>query len=383
MNILIVALDFKPEGGGTAEYTHQIARHLSLAGDNVMVLSKRMDKDKEFDSTCPYKVYRHNFVSLLTNNRVRGYIDSYPVIRRIAREHHVDIIISNTLQSRANMCQFVSRLLGIRYCILTYGLEINLKVGLLERIRRTAAMRGADKVFCVSSFTQSLVMKYGVTRNRTSVISGGISIEDFKISGDKSQSPITLKFGLEHKKVIFTMARLVERKGIDMVIRALPKILQRVPEVVYLIAGDGPYQGELKRLVQEYGVEVHVIFAGRVDKSELQDFYDACDLFIMPNRELKNGDVEGFGIVFAEANACGKPVIAGRSGGAVDAVRDNQTGLLVDPLDIDEIADAVIHLLKNPEIAKQMGENGRKRVEKELTWNKLVSKMQGELKRLV
>src|SRR5262249_14775190 len=131
--------------------------------------------------------------------------------------------------------------------------------------------------------------------------------------------------------VILTVGSLVERKGQDMIIRALPLIANAVPGVSYLIVGDGPYKANLKTLVTSMGLQDRVVFTGRVSDEELPEFYALSDVFAMPSRAcLDSNDVEGFGMVFLEAGATGKPVVAGRSGGIEDAVVDGVTGLLVD-----------------------------------------------------
>jgi phosphatidylinositol alpha-1,6-mannosyltransferase len=126
----------------------------------------------------------------------------------------------------------------------------------------------------------------------------------------------------------------------------------------------------------------NVVFTGYVSEDEKAFYYNAADVFVMPNRELENGDVEGFGIVFLEANIYGKPVIGGRSGGAVDAIVDGKTGLLVNPIDIEEIASAIIRFLSNEGYAKQLGFQGRKRVERDFNCEVIVSRMRIELEKL-
>ncbi len=119
-----------------------------------------------------------------------------------------------------------------------------------------------------------------------------------------------------------------------------------------------------------------MIFAGEVKEEEIPLYYMACDLFIMPSYEIKEkGDVEGFGIAYLEANACGKPVIGGRSGGVTDAVIDGETGLLIDPLNINQIAEALIKLLTNSGLARKLGEEGRRRIKKELNWRKIAQEI--------
>ncbi|MCK7579231.1 MAG: glycosyltransferase, partial [Chromatiales bacterium] len=128
-------------------------------------------------------------------------------------------------------------------------------------------------------------------------------------------------------------------------IRALPRVLEVAPNTHYLIVGEGHYRPVLERLVDDIGVRAHVTFAGKVREEELAAYYQLCDVFVMPNREMPDGDTEGFGLVFLEANACGKPVIGGRAGGAVEAVRDGENGLLVDGWSVAEVASALSRLL--------------------------------------
>lgn len=382
MNILIIGSDFKPFSGGVAEYTHQLALHLHRAGDNIMVLSKNMKNDKVFDSACPYVVYRRSF-EFLSKGKIQKYREGHKWLKKFIKKHFpIDIIISNCHGISSIVASTVSESLNIPFSIFTHGSEINRKE-IKERLKIKFVLRSADKVFCNSSFTQRLVMKFGVPRYRTAVVPGGISLDEFNASRSKSDSASDVDLRLEGKRVIFTCGRLVERKGHDMVIKALPKILQKVSTVVYLIAGEGPYEARLKKLVHEYKLKDHVIFTDWVSDYKRQELYNICEVFAMPCRELKNGCVEGFGLVFLEANAFCKPVVAGRSGGAVDAVEHNKTGLLVNPLDVNEIADAIIYLLIHPEIAAQMGKNGRQRIEDKLTWNVVSVKMRRELASLI
>lgn len=385
LNILIVALDFKPLVGGIAEYTHQIARHLQIAGDGVMVLSKKMDGDEEFDSICPYKVKRCDYDDTKKSSRIRRY----QAIKNAAREQSADLIISNRLESEANICWLVSKLLNIPYSIFTYGLEVNRRIDsgrdlkrILKRLKRSLELRGANRVFCISSFTRGVVENLGVSPNKITILHPGISISDLNSSVGRSNSALTEQLKLDNKKVVLTLGRLVERKGIDKTIQAIEIVRKRIPSVVYIIAGDGPYRGALEKAAKKLSLQDNVVFAGYVPEEEKSSYYSAADVFVVPNRELESGDVEGFGIVFLEANAYGKPVIGGKSGGAVDAIVNGETGLLVDPTDVDEIASAIIHLLINEDYAKRLGEQGRKRVEKDFNWRTIVSRMRTDLKDL-
>ena len=165
---------------------------------------------------------------------------------------------------------------------------------------------------------------------------------------------------------MLTVARLVRRKGFDTVIRALPHILERVPNAHYVMVGGGPDEGYFRSLVRELGVGDQVTFAGRVDDVLLPAFYHACDTYIMPTRPSEDGsEVEGFGIVYLEAAAAGKPAIGGRAGGVADAIIHGETGLLVDPLNVEQVAEAAIRLALDRSLAEKMGRAALARVQRE------------------
>jgi phosphatidylinositol alpha-1,6-mannosyltransferase len=164
------------------------------------------------------------------------------------------------------------------------------------------------------------------------------------------------------------------------VIKALPVILRSIPDVTYLIVGDGPYRTNLERLAESLGLRGSVIFAGHVEAEILPECLAICDVFVMTSRAHPDRcDVEGFGLVYLEANACGKPVIGGRSGGVIDAVKHESTGLLVDPLDANDVAHAVIRLLKDRDYARRLGEQGMRRVHGEFTWHHVAERVRAAL----
>ena len=176
--------------------------------------------------------------------------------------------------------------------------------------------------------------------------------------------------------VLLTVGRLVARKGIDTVLYALPPLLSSYPDLRYHIVGDGPDRARLQALAQALRITPSVIFSGEVDHVQLLTAYQQAHIFVMPVREEEKGtSVEGFGIVYLEASACGLPVIAGRSGGASEAVRHEHTGYLVAPNAPEAVARVVLNLLENPERRQQMGQNGRRWVEKEMNWDRAARRL--------
>ena len=160
----------------------------------------------------------------------------------------------------------------------------------------------------------------------------------------------------EGKRVLLTVGRVVPRKGMDTIIRALPSLIETFPDLHYLLVGRGEYRATLEALAAELGVSDHVTFVGSVADGELVEHYRLCDLFVMPNRELPNHDTEGFGLVFLEANACGKPVIGGRAGGVVEAVRDGENGLLVNGDDVADVSRAIASVLGDEALADRLSD---------------------------
>ncbi len=170
---------------------------------------------------------------------------------------------------------------------------------------------------------------------------------------------------------LLTVCRLVPRKGVDTVIRALPKVLAKFSDLEYIVAGKGPDLIRLSALAKDLQVENSVQFLGFIPDNDLPALYRSCDIFVMPSRmEEAAASIEGFGIVYLEASASGLPVVAGRSGGAVEAVRDGETGLLVSPTDPDVLSEIILELLGNIELRKKMGIAGRRWVETEMNWDR-------------
>jgi phosphatidylinositol alpha-1,6-mannosyltransferase len=188
-------------------------------------------------------------------------------------------------------------------------------------------------------------------------IAPGIDVDHFSPQDSKQ---LRSELNLEKKKVIVSVGRLVHRKGQDHLIQSMPEILKQVPDAHLLMVGQGPYLQHLAKLVAMNKLEDHVSFIGRIQYAELPKFICAGDVFAMPSRSRLAGlEVEGLGIVYLEASACGLPVVAGSSGGAPDAVVDGVTGVVVDGTDNHQIAQGLIALLNDPEKSKEMGAAGR------------------------
>jgi len=169
----------------------------------------------------------------------------------------------------------------------------------------------------------------------------------------------------------------MERKGQDTLLKALPRVLEEIPNAALIVVGSGPFESTLRKLVGKLNLETNVHFTGKVPFTELANWYSAGDIFAMPCRTRNGGwDVEGLGIVFLEASATGLAVLAGDSGGAPDAVIEGKTGVVVDGTDVAAVSDALTRLLANPQAAAAMGEAGRRWVESSWTWERSFNRLE-------
>ena len=222
------------------------------------------------------------------------------------------------------------------------------------------ALRGADLVHTNSRFTEKVLLDRGVRQDRIRVMNPGIDLE-------KAQGPARIDAVIEArlagKRVLLTVGRLQARKGQDMVLQALPELLEDYPDLHYVMAGgaDPRAQQKYQDLVDGLGVGDSATILPNLNNASIAWLYDRCEVFVMANRTMPNGDTEGYGIVFIEAGAHGKPVIGGRAGGAVEAVDDGSTGILVDGYHVEDIRRAVRLLLDDRELAGRMGEAGRRK----------------------
>jgi phosphatidylinositol alpha-1,6-mannosyltransferase len=233
---------------------------------------------------------------------------------------------------------------------------------------------GADVVTYLGDYFRARLDPVVGKVTRLERLAPGVDVDTFR--PDVDGAAVRARYGLAGRPVVVCVSRLVPRKGQDTLVRALPAIRRRVPGAALLVVGSGPYETRLRRLAADVGVTDAVTLTGAVPGEDLPAHFAAGDVFAMPCRTRRGGlDVEGLGIVYLEASATGLPVVAGRSGGAPDAVLDGVTGSVVDGRDVADVADRVADLLADPAAAAAMGGAGRAWVEREWRWDVIAGRL--------
>lgn len=258
------------------------------------------------------------------------------------------------------------RLFGIPFVTLAHGEELTLVQQPRSplRFRRRllgVTLRSASAVICNTENTRLLAARlYGVPEHKLRVIHPAIDTSQHRFASLEEASALRERL-VGPNRLVLMVGRLAQvHKGFDTAIQALPEILRAVPDVSLVIAGPGD-PAALSALAHSHGVGDHVVFAGELPRPELSLLFSACDLFLLPGREVQ-GTAEGFGVVFLEAALAGKAAVGGRSGGVLEAVLDGETGLLVDGQVPGDVAAAVVRLLRDPALATRLGSRGRERV---------------------
>ncbi len=372
MRLLLITQDFPPEVGGVQTYAYELARRLADRCEEVAVIAPALPGDDAVDARLPCEVVR-----VLASPNNFGFKVG-PLILRMARKRGFDVAF-HTQWSTAPASVLVRPFGGPRLnFVAAHGRELLLEPIAHRRVlhalynrSRVFVMRRADGFFPVSHYTKGLLQEHGVPPERITVIHNGTDPDFFH---PMDAQDLRDELGLDHQKVVLTISRLVRRKGIDTVLRALPQVAHQIPGVRYLIGGSGPDRDRLEALSRELHLSDRVQFLGTIPNEDLHRYYNACDVFVMPSCEDRP-HVEGFGIAFLEANACGKPVIGAWSGGIPDAVRHGETGLLVEPDDEAELAAAMLRLLRDAPLAARLGRNGRQRVRDEASWDHVADQL--------
>jgi len=355
--LLVITPDFPPARGGIQVLSHRLAA--GIAGFETRVVAADSPGAAEFDAAGELPVRRVHTSPRLGKGRnlaLNGAaLDE-------ARRFRPQVTLSVHIVA-SPAAALISRATGAPTVQYFHAKEIGAKPGLAA-----FAARQARAAIAVSAYTSDLVAATGARPADTRLIPPGVDLPTVT-------APLP-----EPRPTLLTIARLEDRyKGHDVIIRALPLIRAAVPDVQWVVIGDGPLRSGLEHLAASHGVADATRFLGAVSDEERNSWLRRASLLAMPSR-LPDGDFagEGFGIVYLEAGAYGKPVLAGNVAGALDAVADGESGLLVDPGDHLAVAAGATKLLRDRELAERLGAAGAERA-REFAWPRICERVQALL----
>ena len=351
---MLVTNDLGPRAGGIETFILGLVEGLPK---NSLVIYTSMQKGSApFDAQLLEK-----FGATVIRDRAKMLLPTPRINRKAAsilKQYQIKNVWFGAAAPLALMAKQLRKAGASNIVALSHGHELWwAKIPVLKQLLQKI-IRDVDSVGYLGDYTKSEIIKVTSEVNKLVQISPGIDTNYFS---PKTPNPKLLaKYQLEGRRVIVCVARLVHRKGQDQLIKAMPDILKKYPDAILLIVGQGPIEQMLRNSARQLGITHKVIFTGRVAHSELTDYICLGEIFAMPVRSRFSGfEVEGLGIVYLEASACGLPVVVGDSGGAKDAVIDQVTGLLVDGTNVDQISKVICELLADPIRGKAMGEAGR------------------------
>jgi phosphatidylinositol alpha-1,6-mannosyltransferase len=381
---LVLSEIFPPTKGGSGKWLSEIYARLTSSGTLMVVGRKHIGADEcTEDRNYPHPILREDlsmaFRGVAQVASLRAYYRITHRIRALAQSYRVASIHAARPLFEGLVARLVKATMGLPYLCFIHGEDINVaKTSRELSFLTNSVLKNADRLIANSGFTRELLIHdWNVPTERIELMHPGVDCNYYA----PLVAPSPRSLFPESRHVLLTVGRLQERKGHDSLIGGLQEIRKLFPNVLYAIAGDGEQKLVLKELVDRLNLENHVRFLGEVDDATLRQAYRECDLFVLPNRAVGR-DMEGFGIVLLEAQACGKPVIAGRSGGTKDAIIPNQTGLLVDcenPRQPQDLVSGICRLLADERERQRLGTNARTFVRNSFDWEILAQQAEKAL----
>lgn len=376
MRLLLVSSEFPPGPGGIGTHAYQLAKNFSLASHEVQVLTSQdyagEDEIDTFNRSQPFEVSRLiGGKSTLAKALIR-----ISKLNSTLRHFKPEVVLASGSRSIWTTALLMSFYRDIPWVVVAHGTEFGQLQGLVAWLTKLCANQ-ASALICVSEYTRQAVRALGVHKPPMEVIHNGADNEQFfKLTEDKI---IEQRRSLDvvSKFVLLTVGNVSARKGQEVVIRALPAILEKAPQVIYWMAGLPTERVSLEKLAVELGVEKSIRFLNRVSNQSLLELYNACDLFVMTSCQLENGDFEGYGIAVIEAALCGKAAVVSDNSGLAEAVMDGETGLLVNQNDPDATATVILRLVNDPGLLQKFSMQAQERAVNSQTWDKVAAKYLG------
>jgi len=379
LRLLVLSIEFPPGPGGLGTLAYQISHGLTELGWQVAVATPQShitnQEIEAFNNRQLFEIKRFEYKGPAILEGLNRLFISLQLIR----SHKPDIILAIGWQS-----VWLGSLMTLLTTIPCVAIGVGSEFLILKKVKRTMALwayQRADLVVFISQYTRKLAQANGFHTSKDTIISLGADENIFKPKLNTTELRQQLK--LHNSKVILTVGQVSERKAQDVVIRALPKVLEDFPSINYLIVGLPTNQARLEQLANELGVAEYIFFTGVVPQDNLPLFYNLADVFVLVSRRTEEGEVEGFGIAVVEAALCGKPAIVSNESGLVEAVAPGMTALVVDPEQPEMTADAIKQLLADDQLRHEMGVAAREHALGNATWREQIKNFDHQLRNLI
>ncbi|MDT0582625.1 glycosyltransferase family 4 protein [Brumicola blandensis] len=365
--VLVLTENFPPKSGGSGRWFWELYSRLPKE-QFIVVTDEVADSsvDNEIENTViriPLSSSEWGFKSVIG---LKFYWRSARAIKKLVKQYDITEIHCGRVIHEGVIAWLVSLTTKVSVSCFIHGEDIETAATSREHHLMVNKVCAKSKhLICNSLNSQNIARRLGFDYQNTLILHPGADCSRFVPAAcDKA---FRQKMGWHERKVILTVGRLQARKGHDKMIEAMQSILKQEPNALYCMVGSGSTKPYLEELIDQYGLTESVVFLDEISDQEMIQCYQQCDLFILPNRTIDN-DIEGFGMVLVEAQACAKVVIAGDSGGTKETMLPNETGFVIDCTDAEIIASTIIELLGNSDKRERMGSKGREFVSSTFDW---------------
>lgn len=373
MNILIATLDYPPQIGGVASYVSSYAKELAKQHQIVLYVPKNNKKiETHEDNNSRIKIYhKKQLYKFLWPRWLKLLFDIYFISRR---EKIEQLHIHHALPV-GYVGFIIKKILHVPYILFLHGSDVRFAAISSSKLKKFAHIcAGAQQIVVNSKSLKKDVLTYVPKLTNINVV--------YPCPADYFFKPFTLEkiditkqsLGLMGKKVIISPARITTGKGFFTLAKIFPEIIKQMPNVVWLIVGDGQKRNQLLKYIQQVNIQPYVRYLGPIEKEKMPELYRVSNICVVLTHETSSSK-EGFGTVFLEAGAMGIPVIAGECGGTNEAVEHSITGIVLDTKNEKVIISSIIDLLRNNEFGKSLGKAAQERVYREFTWEKQLKKL--------
>jgi phosphatidylinositol alpha-1,6-mannosyltransferase len=381
MRVIIISSEFPPGPGGIGTHAFNLAQNLFRLGWEVEVVTSQNYASPEeishFNSeqVFPIRCFKEVPYALI-EGVYRFCFSSFFCLKQ-----RPDILLASGQRS-VWLTALLSRCYGLPWIAVGHGTEFGTSLRWERQLARWAYDR-ANCVICVSNYTRQRMMALGIKQRAAMVIHNGADEKVFGPIASEKILEFRKRFALKDYKVILTVGNVTERKGQDIVIRALPDVISSIQNIFYLIIGLPTRKAELYNLANSLGLEDRVMFLGKVDQQTLVAAYNICDIYVMTSRQTGSGDFEGYGIAAIEAALCEKPAVVSAGSGLEEAILADETGLVVPEDNPPATARAIVQLLTDSQLCHRLGRQARARALRSQTWEACAQRYDQVMRELV